>query len=215
MGKKAIWEKLLSAERIGAGKAPVTPERTAFQQDYDRIVFTSAFRRMKDKTQVFPLSKSDYVRTRLTHSLEVAQIGRGFQDGNSDGREQLSVGASQRRDQHESLRMHRIGIAPPVDRRKIAGFDLQFACLVETQAPFEPVGKRGQIVFIPSDMALRMDRMIEIVDVEREACAVGNVVLVDGERESAASVENGVLAQKSQGQCSSHRSRCHRHHRHG
>jgi dGTPase len=44
-------------------------ERTAFQQDYDRIVFTSAFRRMKDKTQVFPLSKSDYVRTRLTHSL--------------------------------------------------------------------------------------------------------------------------------------------------
>jgi dGTPase len=70
MGKRKIWEKLLSSERLGAGKAPGSAERTAFQQDYDRIVFTSAFRRMKDKTQVFPLSKSDYVRTRLTHSLE-------------------------------------------------------------------------------------------------------------------------------------------------
>ena len=76
MGKRKIWEKLLSSERLGAGKAPGTAERTAFQQDYDRIVFTSAFRRMKDKTQVFPLSKSDYVRTRLTHSLEVSQIAR-------------------------------------------------------------------------------------------------------------------------------------------
>jgi dGTPase len=78
MGQRKIWEKLLSAERLGAGKAPGTPERTAFQQDYDRIVFTSAFRRMKDKTQVFPLSKSDYVRTRLTHSLEASCVGRSL-----------------------------------------------------------------------------------------------------------------------------------------
>ena len=78
MGKRKIWEKLLSSERLGAGQAPGTAERTAFQQDYDRIVFTSAFRRMKDKTQVFPLSKSDYVRTRLTHSLEVSCVGRSL-----------------------------------------------------------------------------------------------------------------------------------------
>ena len=78
MGQRKIWEKLLSSERLGAGKAPGTAERTAFQQDYDRIVFTSAFRRMKDKTQVFPLSKSDYVRTRLTHSLEVSCVGRSL-----------------------------------------------------------------------------------------------------------------------------------------
>ncbi len=78
MSKKKIWEKLLSSERLGAGKAPGTAERTAFQQDYDRIVFTSAFRRMKDKTQVFPLSKSDYVRTRLTHSLEASCVGRSL-----------------------------------------------------------------------------------------------------------------------------------------
>ena len=78
MGKRKIWEKLLSSERLGAGKAPDTAERTAFQQDYDRIVFTSAFRRLKDKTQVFPLSKSDYVRTRLTHSLEASCVGRSL-----------------------------------------------------------------------------------------------------------------------------------------
>lgn len=79
------WEKLLSAERLGAGSAPSAPERTAYQQDYDRIVFTSAFRRMKDKTQVFPLSKSDYVRTRLTHSLEASCVGRSL--GTVIGRE--------------------------------------------------------------------------------------------------------------------------------
>lgn len=72
------WERLLSAERLGAGAGPSAPERTAFQQDYDRIVFTSAFRRLKDKTQVFPLSKSDYVRTRLTHSLEASCVGRSL-----------------------------------------------------------------------------------------------------------------------------------------
>ncbi len=78
MDKRKIWGKLLSSERLGAGKAPGSAERTAFQQDYDRIVFTSAFRRMKDKTQVFPLSKSDYIRTRLTHSLEVSCVGRSL-----------------------------------------------------------------------------------------------------------------------------------------
>jgi dGTPase len=78
MNEKSIWQKLLSAERPGAGKAPGTPERTPFQQDYDRIVFSSAFRRLKDKTQVFPLSRSDYVRTRLTHSLETSCVGRSL-----------------------------------------------------------------------------------------------------------------------------------------
>lgn len=78
MSLKERWQKLLSAERLGVGAAPAAPQRTAFQQDYDRIVFTSAFRRLKDKTQVFPLSKSDYVRTRLTHSLETSCVGRSL-----------------------------------------------------------------------------------------------------------------------------------------
>ena len=73
------WEKLLSSKRLGKRKSdPVEPHRSSFQRDFDRIVFSSAFRRMQDKTQVFPLAESDYVRTRLTHSLEAACVGRSL-----------------------------------------------------------------------------------------------------------------------------------------
>ncbi|WP_250492911.1 deoxyguanosinetriphosphate triphosphohydrolase [Caballeronia sp. GAWG1-1] len=72
--------KLLSAQRLGAGKQSGKGKdiRSAFVRDYDRLIFSSAFRRLQDKTQVFPLAKSDYVRTRLTHSLEVASVGRSL-----------------------------------------------------------------------------------------------------------------------------------------
>lgn len=71
------WNRLLSRNRLGAPEYPgATEARTDFQRDFDRIVFSSAFRRLQDKTQVFPLSQSDYVRTRLTHSLEVSSVGR-------------------------------------------------------------------------------------------------------------------------------------------
>ncbi len=71
------WNLLLSRVRLGMTEQRVDREaRTDFQRDFDRIVFSSAFRRLQDKTQVFPLSGSDYVRTRLTHSLEVSSVGR-------------------------------------------------------------------------------------------------------------------------------------------
>jgi dGTPase len=54
------------------------PQRSPFIVDSDRIVFSSAFRRLQDKTQVFPLADNDYVRTRLTHSLEVASVARSL-----------------------------------------------------------------------------------------------------------------------------------------
>lgn len=73
------WQRLLSRERLGSQVAPnASSARTDFQRDFDRVVFSSAFRRMQDKTQVFPLSKVDYVRTRLTHSLEASSIGRSL-----------------------------------------------------------------------------------------------------------------------------------------
>ena len=82
------WRELLQPRRIGrtaeAGGPPDLAElRTEFFRDWDRIVFCSAFRRLQDKTQVHPLAKTDYVRTRLTHSLEVASVGRslGMQAG--------------------------------------------------------------------------------------------------------------------------------------
>jgi dGTPase len=73
------WPQLLSRKRLGTDQppSPVTA-RTDFQRDFDRIVFSSAFRRMQDKTQVFPLSTVDYVRTRLTHCLEASSIGRSL-----------------------------------------------------------------------------------------------------------------------------------------
>lgn len=72
------WEKLLSNQRIAQQPSNLANERSPFQKDVDRIVFSSAFRRLQDKTQVFPLAKNDYVRTRLTHSLEVSSVGRSL-----------------------------------------------------------------------------------------------------------------------------------------
>ena len=72
------WKQLLSKERLGRFGQVGSDARSPFQRDYDRIVFSSAFRRLQDKTQVFPLAESDYVRTRLTHSLEASCVGRSL-----------------------------------------------------------------------------------------------------------------------------------------
>ncbi len=74
------WPQLLNTARLGrnAPPAPPNPARSEFRRDSDRITFSTAFRRLQDKTQVFPLADNDYVRTRLTHSLEVASVGRSL-----------------------------------------------------------------------------------------------------------------------------------------
>ena len=61
-----------------SSKIKLTDGRSQFQRDFDRIVFSPAFRRLQDKTQVFPLPESDFVHTRLTHSLEVSCVGRSL-----------------------------------------------------------------------------------------------------------------------------------------
>ena len=73
------WKKLLSPHRLGSGEpGKITPERSPFQRDFDRIVFSGSFRRLQDKTQVFPMSGNDYIRTRLTHSMETSCIARSL-----------------------------------------------------------------------------------------------------------------------------------------
>ncbi len=74
------WNKLLSPKRLGLEDEVVrtTDVRSQFQRDYDRIVFSSPFRRLQNKTQVFPLPGSIFVHNRLTHSLEVASVGRSL-----------------------------------------------------------------------------------------------------------------------------------------
>lgn len=76
---KMNWDKLLSTKRTGElDKDIKSHDRTQFQRDFDRLVFSSPFRRMQDKTQVFPLPGSVFVHNRLTHSLEVASVGRSL-----------------------------------------------------------------------------------------------------------------------------------------
>src|SRR5690554_7008192 len=78
---KMNWSRLLITHRLGmeGWKASARMEdRTQFQRDYDRVVFSSPFRRMQNKTQVFPLPEHVFVHNRLTHSLEVASVGRSL-----------------------------------------------------------------------------------------------------------------------------------------
>ena len=76
------WEQLLSLKRQGDKDKRLRKEqddtRLGFEVDYDRIIFSAPFRSLQDKTQVIPLSKTDFVHTRLTHSLEVSVVGRSI-----------------------------------------------------------------------------------------------------------------------------------------
>jgi dGTPase len=84
------WRDLISAKRFGMEEFHQHREenRSEFQRDYDRLVFSAPFRRLQNKTQVFPLPGSIFVHNRLTHSLEVSCVGRSL--GNDVAKELLS-----------------------------------------------------------------------------------------------------------------------------
>lgn len=71
------FENIFTEKRVGSDKVP-TGTRSGFQRDFDRLIFSSAFRRLQNKTQVFPLPGTAFVHNRLTHSLEVASVGRSL-----------------------------------------------------------------------------------------------------------------------------------------
>ena len=81
------WQQLISAKRFGmeAYHSERHENRSEFLRDYDRLIFSAPFRRLQNKTQVFPLPGSIFVHNRLTHSLEVSCVGRSL--GNDVARE--------------------------------------------------------------------------------------------------------------------------------
>ncbi|MDE6180542.1 MAG: dehydrogenase, partial [Phocaeicola sp.] len=74
------WKQLISNKRFGLEKQYETrkDDRSEFQRDYDRLIFSAPFRRLQNKTQVFPLPGSIFVHNRLTHSLEVSCVVRSL-----------------------------------------------------------------------------------------------------------------------------------------
>lgn len=72
---RLTWRDITSDKRI-LEKGDVTRFRSEIESDYHRIIKSASFRRLQDKTQVFPLDQSDFVRTRLTHSLKVASLAK-------------------------------------------------------------------------------------------------------------------------------------------
>jgi dGTPase len=77
MKNKMTWNNCFSPKRFGVDN-PQGDIRTEYERDWDRIIFSSAFRRLQNKTQVFPLPEEVFVHNRLTHSLEVASVGRSL-----------------------------------------------------------------------------------------------------------------------------------------
>ena len=81
------WDRLISAKRLGMEglESAHKDDRSAFLRDYDRLIFSAPFRRLQNKTQVFPLPGSVFVHNRLTHSLEVSCVGRSLGNNVSRG----------------------------------------------------------------------------------------------------------------------------------
>ncbi|MBD5231345.1 MAG: dNTP triphosphohydrolase [Bacteroidales bacterium] len=89
------WERLISAKRLGLEQYhdPRAHTRSDFQRDFDRMIFSSPFRRLQNKTQVFPLPGSIFVHNRLTHSLEVSSVGRSMANQVADELRERYAGA--------------------------------------------------------------------------------------------------------------------------
>ena len=101
------WNTLISAKRFGLEEFHQErhENRSEFQRDYDRLVFSAPFRRLQNKTQVFPLPGSVFVHNRLTHSLEVSCVGRSL--GND-----VSKALIARRPEPHRNRLHRFRRLP-------------------------------------------------------------------------------------------------------
>ncbi|XYG87616.1 deoxyguanosinetriphosphate triphosphohydrolase [Heyndrickxia coagulans] len=78
MDQRMNWDRLLNKKRQRKSISSTALHRNEFDKDYERIIYSSSLRRLQDKAQVFPLQENDFTRTRLTHSMEVASLGRSI-----------------------------------------------------------------------------------------------------------------------------------------
>ena len=110
------WNTLISAKRFGLEEFHQErhENRSEFQRDYDRLVFSAPFRRLQNKTQVFPLPGSVFVHNRLTHSLEVSCVGRSL--GN-DVSKALIARRPELQDSYKSINQHAQNKHFSIDRR--------------------------------------------------------------------------------------------------
>jgi dGTPase len=134
------WQQLLARRRLSFTgtfrDSSNSSRRRSFERDWDRVLFSTAFRRMHDKTQVFPLPDNDVVHSRLTHSLEVASVGRSL--GKEVGRTLL--------DRHAALAAH-------VDIHDL-GDIVAAGCLAHDigNPPFGHAGENAIASFFQSDV---------------------------------------------------------------
>lgn len=139
------WNRLISNKRLGQEDLHYQKkdDRTEFHRDYDRLIFSAPFRRLQNKTQVFPLPGSIFVHNRLTHSLEVASVGRSLGDDTS------------RRliDRHPSLRDSHMGEC---------GSIVSAACLAHDMGnpPFGHSGERAIASYFREGSGLKYQSMM-------------------------------------------------------
>jgi dGTPase len=148
------WNNLITTLRFGQEERPVKDQahtRTAFHRDYDRLIFSTAFRRMQNKTQVFPLPGSVLVHNRLTHSLEVASIGRSL--GNM---------VTEQRFDRATLRknplLHELGTI------------VSTACLAHDigNPPFGHAGEKALSAFFGSEKGQNLMQQLELSELEQQ-----------------------------------------------
>ena len=160
------WAKLISSKRFGHEDkhGDFAEYRSVFQRDYDRLIFSAPFRRLQNKTQVFPLPGSIFVHNRLTHSLEVASVGRSL--GNDAARRLMES-----HPELEEKQMSQLGTITSV------------ACLAHDlgNPPFGHSGEKAIATFFSEGKGLRFYDIIKNeVGTERAEILWNDIIRYDG-----------------------------------
>ncbi len=160
------WSKLVSTRRFGHEDrhGDIAEYRSVFQRDYDRLIFSAPFRRLQNKTQVFPLPGSIFVHNRLTHSLEVASVGRSL--GNDAAR--------------RLMELH-----PDLEEKQLSqlGTITSAACLAHDlgNPPFGHSGEKAIATFFSEGKGRRFQKMLEDeVGQERAGILWNDIIRYDG-----------------------------------